>query len=74
MVKVSKFSKEEKFEVLWDCGICRATTPTRLSRTPLRTTYRYMERIKNEGILQRHNGCGRKNKITKKVEGKVIKK
>ena len=74
MVKISKFSAKQKFEVLYDCGIRRATTLTRLSGIHMSTTYRYLERIEKEGTLERHSGSGGKNKTTKKVERKVIQK
>ena len=74
MVKISKFSTKQKFEVLYDCCIRRATTLTRLSEIHMSTTYRYLERIEKEGTLERHSGSGGKNKTTKKVERKVIQK
>ena len=61
MVKISKFSTKQKFEVLYDCGIRRATTLTRLSGIHMSTTYRYLERIEKEGTLERHSGSGGKN-------------
>ena len=74
MVKNSKFSKKEKFEVLYDCGIHRIKSLCKYSGVSRAQGYRYIDQLETVGHLERKAGSGGSNKIVPKVERKILEK
>ena len=74
MLKNTKFSKKEKFEVLWDCGIKRIKSLCKLSGASRAQAYRYIDQLETVGHLERKGKSGGHNKIARKVETRLLRK
>jgi len=65
---------EVRFQVLWEAGIRRTPSLMKYAKISRATAFRYTEQMVKEGVVERKAGSGGHNRISEKVERKVIKK